>query len=938
MTLSPRNANRLALALSLFFFSCEKNVSLSLSLSLWYHIHRDAGCPQQGWSPLMRYLAPRAALPLHMLLGLDPRRQLPRASRSHRLSENGYGGVSLPGIALPARPPAAPAARPPTYPRQDSLPSVHVASNRSPLQRRRGLRNLGNTCYMNACLQCLYHLPAFRQSVLAASPLGDRHGLLQAVQRTFEQLGTPNPQAVAPFALQHAAARANDMFVGYEQHDAEELLRTILFALHDATKTPSATPPAGQAPVPVMVGFEQLLRRHRQLEPGPMLPHFEGWTRSTVTCRSCGHRSATFEPFVDLSLDLPALASPPTTEACLACYTQPEDLAGDHRILCDACHKNQPVTKQVALELLPPILIVHFKRFQHTGHVSRKLTTPVTLTGSELNLAPFLSGSLFGGHYTAQCLDLRTNAWCDFNDATARLCTAPATCVCVCVCLVFFLSSLACSLTFPLCVCVGVCACLLTAVAAAGGAAGAVATAANTSKVSPPPPLVPREGLARLILLKPKLLEPAATAASSPAPLTQQILTVPATELITDIHKELTSTKALSSKPAVVTNAVASCWALVTHHQLSFEDLEANLNSGVLDWMLRDVQAPESPPKPDATILLQAYFPALLRLDAQGSSSNTAADEELISQALECMLCKPPPVVKLYPKSSPETEAIKPAARMALRLARHHLKTHNDGKARHVAQAILPHIAKSAEGLLSSFQAIMRATRESTDHKSAESPHVAAHTTPKRAKQEQLGQATTMTRQKGHKLFEQPPKAGQMAPPKLVNGVGERLLSTIDAQLCCNTPPLRHVGSMNLPHILRTNRTKQLAQELFDALLQPATLFWALVVAQYVWPIPFKQLVDLMGQVAGTPFSTASFVLEFQTHGVLLRSGTLAELVLHQFPALQHFEPAMNISSLRDTELLGSENAASTAALYELEGIAQQLQNILQAQTMFDFQ
>merc|ERR1712146_203842 len=80
-----------------------------------------------------------------------------------------------------------------------------------------------------------------------------------------------------------------------------------------------------------------------------------------------------------------------TTEACLACYTQPEDLADDHRILCDACHKNQPVTKQVALELLPPILIVHFKRFQHTGHVSRKLTTPVTLAGSELNLAPFLS-------------------------------------------------------------------------------------------------------------------------------------------------------------------------------------------------------------------------------------------------------------------------------------------------------------------------------------------------------------------------------------------------------------------------------------------------------------------------------------------------------------------------------------------------------------------
>lgn len=38
---------------------------------------------------------------------------------------------------------------------------------------------------------------------------------------------------------------------------------------------------------------------------------FGGLLRSDVTCRACGHTSTAFDPFLDLSLDLPPPPQPP---------------------------------------------------------------------------------------------------------------------------------------------------------------------------------------------------------------------------------------------------------------------------------------------------------------------------------------------------------------------------------------------------------------------------------------------------------------------------------------------------------------------------------------------------------------------------------------------------------------------------------------------------
>lgn len=83
---------------------------------------------------------------------------------------------------------------------------------------------------------------------------------------------------------------------------------------------------------------------------------------------------------------------------CLRRFTCPEILDGDsHSWKCPECNKGSNAIKQISIVKLPPIIVMHFKRFEYTGGVQsrpRKIETFVSFPLDNLDMSGFLTSRI----------------------------------------------------------------------------------------------------------------------------------------------------------------------------------------------------------------------------------------------------------------------------------------------------------------------------------------------------------------------------------------------------------------------------------------------------------------------------------------------------------------------------------------------------------------
>ncbi|XP_030626137.1 ubiquitin carboxyl-terminal hydrolase 21 [Chanos chanos] len=314
-----------------------------------------------------------------------------------------------------------------------------------------GLRNIGNTCFLNSVVQCLSHTCSLRDYCLTKVYLQDMCSsqepkLMNAFTQVLTELWDADSRdtPVNPGKFYSIFKEAVPYFSGYSQQDAQEFLRFLLDRLHTEINRRSSHRPSekiSQEPEYTRFRIEEeasaMWKKHLERDDSKIVDLFSGQLRSSLHCSVCSHYSNTFDVFCDLSLPIPKVMSQSgsvvTLRECLDLFSQEEKLDEENSPLCERCNRRTESTKRLTIQRFPKVLVIHLNRFTMSKYSICKSTVYVSFPLSKLNLGPYgpvdcgpvlydlyavcnHSGSVNMGHYTAYCRE--EEGWCCYNDSS----------------------------------------------------------------------------------------------------------------------------------------------------------------------------------------------------------------------------------------------------------------------------------------------------------------------------------------------------------------------------------------------------------------------------------------------------------------------------------------------------------------------------------------
>jgi ubiquitin C-terminal hydrolase len=325
-----------------------------------------------------------------------------------------------------------------------------------------GLANMGNTCYVNACLQLLSHTYEFNDFL---SKNGGEYKtrlnhkvdsvLLHEWDKLRTMMWTENciisPGGFVSAMQKIAKLKHMDLFSGFQQNDVAEFLMFLMDCFHTALAREVEMKVRGVArnatDRAAKECYEMMVNMYKK-QYSEVLNIFYGVQVSLI--ESLGPGDATVlstkpEPFCILNLSFPTNGTngmnafrAVTLFDCMDHHCAPEALTGDNAWFNEATGQKQDVQKRLSFWSLPNVLIIGLKRFEMNARgQTRKIQVPIDMPCS-VDFSKYVhgynqesyvyelfgvcnhhGGSPMGGHYTATIKNAN-GKWYGCNDTIVK--------------------------------------------------------------------------------------------------------------------------------------------------------------------------------------------------------------------------------------------------------------------------------------------------------------------------------------------------------------------------------------------------------------------------------------------------------------------------------------------------------------------------------------
>ncbi|XP_022701799.1 uncharacterized protein LOC111267675 [Varroa jacobsoni] len=323
------------------------------------------------------------------------------------------------------------------------------------IDRTTGLRNLGNSCYMNSVLQALAHSTEFARYFVSRqhenhlnvnNKRGSGGKLPGLFSQLLSQLWSQNDTREALGQFRSLMGSLYPMYSTYDQQDSHEFLVNLLDRLHeDLNSAEKRNRPNSLSNPDAVVTFPMLAQElnkfftaHSDMHMSCVTQNYEGILVSGLKCHTCDNDSYTFQVFNVLSVPIPNVSGLDIFH-CFDEFFREEKVEDWH---CPHCKAKRTASKHMRIARLPKHLIIHLVRFKNESWTAfsfssyKKITNVVNFTieldtrelaqyiySKEVKLKSYTLyaivnhyGTISSGHYYSDCRFLPNPQWYRYSD------------------------------------------------------------------------------------------------------------------------------------------------------------------------------------------------------------------------------------------------------------------------------------------------------------------------------------------------------------------------------------------------------------------------------------------------------------------------------------------------------------------------------------------